>query len=31
MAQLKETWGDRGFSAKEVAELRAAELEGEKG
>ncbi len=29
MAQLKETWGDRVFSAKEVAEMRAAELEGE--
>ncbi len=31
MAQLKETWGDRIFSAKEVAEMRAAELEGEEG
>ncbi len=31
MAQLKETWGDRVFSAKEVAEMRAAELEGEDG
>ena len=31
MAQLKETWGDRVFSAKEAAEMRAAELEGEKG
>jgi prevent-host-death family protein len=31
MAQLKETWGDRVFSAKEVAEMRAAELEGEEG
>jgi len=31
MAQLKETWGDRVFSAKEVAEMRAAELEGNPG
>ena len=31
MAQLKETWGDRVFSAKEVAEMRAAELDGEEG
>ena len=31
MAQLKETWGDRVFSAREVAEMRAAELEGEEG
>lgn len=31
MRQLKETWGDRVFSAKEVAEMRAAELEGEEG
>jgi prevent-host-death family protein len=31
MAQLKETWGDRIFSTKEVAEMRAAELEGEEG
>jgi antitoxin (DNA-binding transcriptional repressor) of toxin-antitoxin stability system len=31
MAQLKETWGDRVFSAKEVAEMRAAELEGSLG
>ncbi len=31
MARLKETWGDRVFSAKEVAEMRAAELEGEEG
>ena len=29
MAQLKKTWGDRVFSAKEVAEMRAAELDGE--
>ena len=31
MAQLKATWGSRIFSAKEVAEMRAAELEGEEG
>ncbi len=31
MARLKKTWGDRVFSAKEVAEMRAAELEGEEG
>jgi len=31
MAQLKATWGDRIFSSKEVAEMRAAELEGEEG
>jgi antitoxin (DNA-binding transcriptional repressor) of toxin-antitoxin stability system len=31
MAQLKATWGDRVFSTKEVAEMRAAELEGEEG
>ena len=31
MAQLEETWGKRVFSAKEVAEMRAAELEGEEG
>jgi len=31
MAQLKETWGDRVFSTKEVAEMRAAELEDEEG
>ena len=30
-ARLKATWGDRVFSAKEVAEMRAAELEGEEG
>ena len=29
MARLKETWGDRIFSNREVAEMRAAELEGE--
>ena len=28
LARLKKTWGDRIFSAKEVAEMRAAELEG---
>jgi prevent-host-death family protein len=27
MARLKETWGDRIFSSKEIAEMRAAELE----
>ena len=31
MARLKATWGDRIFSNKEVAEMRAAELEGEEG
>ena len=31
MARLKETWGDRVFSAKEVAAMRAAELDGEEG
>jgi antitoxin (DNA-binding transcriptional repressor) of toxin-antitoxin stability system len=31
MAQLKATWGDRIFSSKEVAEMRAAELDGEEG
>ena len=30
MARLKETWGERIFSTKEVAEMRAAEL-GEEG
>ena len=30
-ARLKATWGDRVFSAKEVAAMRAAELEGEEG
>jgi len=29
MARLKKTWGNRVFSAKEVAAMRAAELEGE--
>ena len=31
MAQLKATWGDRIFSSKDAAEMRAAELEGEEG
>jgi antitoxin (DNA-binding transcriptional repressor) of toxin-antitoxin stability system len=31
LARLKKTWGNRVFSAKEVAEMRAAELEGEQG
>ncbi len=31
MARLKKTWGNRVFSAKEVAAMRAAELEGEDG
>ncbi len=31
MARLKKTWGNRVFSAKEVAQMRAAELEGEEG
>ncbi len=31
MAQLKEVWGERIFTAKEVAEMRAAEVEGEEG
>jgi antitoxin (DNA-binding transcriptional repressor) of toxin-antitoxin stability system len=31
MARLKKTWGDRIFSAKEVAAMRAAELEDEEG
>ena len=31
MARLKKTWGNRVFSAKEVAAMRAAELEGEEG
>ena len=29
--QLRKTWGTRVFSAAEVAEMRAAELEGEEG
>lgn len=28
---LDETWGKRGFSAKEVSEMREAELDGEEG
>lgn len=31
MARLKAAWGERIFSAKEVARMRAAELEGEDG
>jgi antitoxin (DNA-binding transcriptional repressor) of toxin-antitoxin stability system len=31
MARLKKTWGGRVFSAREVAAMRAAELEGEEG
>jgi prevent-host-death family protein len=31
MARLRRTWGNRVFSAKEVAAMRAAELEGEEG
>ena len=31
MAQLDEIWGDRVFSAAEVAAMREAELEGEEG
>jgi antitoxin (DNA-binding transcriptional repressor) of toxin-antitoxin stability system len=31
MARLKKTWGNRVFSAREVAAMRAAELEGEEG
>jgi antitoxin (DNA-binding transcriptional repressor) of toxin-antitoxin stability system len=31
LAQLKEIWGTRVFTAREVAEMRAAELEGEEG
>lgn len=31
MAQLKATWGGRVFSAREVAEMRAAELESDQG
>ena len=31
MAQIKEAWGDRIFSAAEVKALRDAELEGEEG
>jgi antitoxin (DNA-binding transcriptional repressor) of toxin-antitoxin stability system len=31
LARLKETWGDRIFSTKEVDAMRAAQLEGEEG
>jgi prevent-host-death family protein len=31
MAQLKEVWGNRVFSTKEIEAMRAAELEGEEG
>ena len=31
LGRLKKTWGSRVFSAKEVAAMRAAELEGEQG
>jgi len=31
MAQIKEVWGDRVFSAAEVKAMREAELEGEEG
>lgn len=31
MARLKRTWGNRVFSAKEVAAMRAAEFKGEEG
>ncbi len=31
LARLKQTWGDRVFSASEVADMRAAELDGEQG
>jgi prevent-host-death family protein len=31
MARLKEVWGDRVFSTKEIEAMRAAELEGEEG
>jgi hypothetical protein len=31
MARLKETWGDRVFSTKEIAAMRMAELDGEEG
>ena len=31
MARLKETWGDRIFSTKEVEAMRAAEWEGQEG
>ena len=31
LARLKKTWGNRVFSAREVAAMRAAEMEGEEG
>ena len=31
LKRLKKTWGDRVFSAQEVADMRAAELEAEQG
>ena len=31
MAQLRNVWGDRVFTAGEIGEMRAAELEGEEG
>jgi hypothetical protein len=31
MARLKEVWGDRVFSTKEIAAMRAAELDSEEG
>jgi prevent-host-death family protein len=31
LARLKKTWGNRVFSTREVAAMRAAELEGEEG
>ena len=31
LKRLKKTWGGRVFSAREVADMRAAELEGEEG
>jgi antitoxin (DNA-binding transcriptional repressor) of toxin-antitoxin stability system len=31
LAQLKEIWGERVFTAQQVAAMRAAELEGEEG
>ena len=31
MARLKETWGDKIFSTKEIEAMRAAELDGEEG
>jgi hypothetical protein len=31
MVRLKKTWGNRVFSAKEVGEMRATELDGDEG